>query len=40
MGNSSPTEAAPAYEDLFHERPGGGRAGVSGVRNLLFVAYP
>ncbi|KAJ5295343.1 hypothetical protein PENANT_c001G04083 [Penicillium antarcticum] len=23
MGNSSPAEAAPAYEDLFHERPGG-----------------
>jgi hypothetical protein len=40
MGNSSPTEAAPAYDDLFHERPGSGRTGVSGVHTLFFVTYP
>jgi hypothetical protein len=29
MGKQTPTEAAPAYEDLFHERGASSRNGVS-----------
>lgn len=29
MGNSTPIEPAPAYEDLFHERGSSSRNGVS-----------